>query len=64
MTTTKSDLTTSASMGNAPMTSVKLNGKNYIYWARSVEVFLRGKGLYNHLQSGKPSDPTTASLWD
>jgi hypothetical protein len=70
MTTAKSDLTTSASMGNAsfmgnaPMTSVKLTGKNYVYWARSVEVFLRGKGLYTHLQSGKPSDSTSSSLWD
>lgn len=51
-------------MGNIPLTSVKLNGKNYVYWARSVEVSLRGKGLYTHLQSGKPTDSTSTSLWD
>jgi hypothetical protein len=64
MTTTKLDLPTSSTLSNAPMTSVKLNGKNYVYWARSVEVFLKGKGLYTHLQSCKSSDPTTANLWD
>lgn len=63
-TPTKSDIPTSASMGNIPLTSVKLNGKNYVYWARSVEVSLRGKGLYTHLQSGKPTDSTSTSLWD
>lgn len=30
------------------MTSVKFNGKNEIYWLRSVEVFLRRKGLFDH----------------
>ncbi|KAG2720948.1 hypothetical protein I3760_02G058300 [Carya illinoinensis] len=28
-----------------PMISVKLNGKNYMLWSRSVEMFLKGKGL-------------------
>jgi hypothetical protein len=37
----KSDLITSALMINAPMTYVKLNGENYVYWARSVDVFLK-----------------------
>lgn len=46
---TKSDLIPYASLATAPMTSVKLNGKNYVYWSHSVEVFLRGKGLYSHL---------------
>ena len=30
---------------NAPMTHVKLNGKNYSYWARSIEDFLKGKAF-------------------
>jgi hypothetical protein len=42
------------SLINAPMTYVKLNGKNYSYWARSVEVFLKSKGWFPHLTSGKP----------
>jgi hypothetical protein len=46
------------SLVNAPMTLVKLNGKNLIYWARSVEVFLKGKGLFIHLISGMPKDYT------
>jgi hypothetical protein len=43
-----SDLIASASMGPAPMTLVKLSGKNYVYWSRYVEVYLRGKGLFSH----------------
>lgn len=27
------------------MISVKLNGKNYVLWAKSVGVFLQGKGF-------------------
>jgi hypothetical protein len=60
---TKSDLISSASLVNAPMTSVKLNGKNYVYWARFVKVFLRGKGTYHHLTLGKPSNSSSTSLW-
>ena len=48
---------------NATMTHVKLNGKNYIYWAWSVEVFLKGKDLFTCLISGMPKD-TTPSLWE
>jgi hypothetical protein len=29
-----------------------------------VELFLRVKGLYSHLQSGKPPDSSSKSLWD
>ena len=36
---------------NAPMTQVKLNGKNYVYWAWFVKVFLKGKGLSNSIES-------------
>ena len=59
-----SDLITSASMGPAPMTLMKLNGKNYVYWSRSVEVYLRGKGLFSHLESGQTPDNSSKSLWD
>jgi hypothetical protein len=58
------DLITSASMVPAPMTHVKLNGKNYVYWSRSVEVYLRGKGLYSHLQLETPPENSSTSLWD
>jgi hypothetical protein len=61
---TKSNLITSASMVNALMMSMKLNGKNYVYWARSVEVFLIGKGLYHHFMSEKPSKFNSTGLWD
>ncbi|KAG2712596.1 hypothetical protein I3760_04G134200 [Carya illinoinensis] len=27
------------------MTTVKLNGKNYILWSKSIEMFLKSKGL-------------------
>ncbi|CAK9142551.1 unnamed protein product [Ilex paraguariensis] len=36
------------------LASVKFNKKNSIYWARFVEVCLRGKGLNDHLVSEKP----------
>jgi hypothetical protein len=36
------------------MTNMKLNRKNYSYWARSVEVFLKDRGLFPHLTSSKP----------
>jgi hypothetical protein len=60
----KSNIIPTATMGNTPMTCVKLNGKNYVYWARSVEIFLKGKGLYDHLTSGKPSEASSNSRWD
>lgn len=40
--------------------SIKFNGKNYIYWAWSVEVFLRGKWLFDLLYV-KPSTSTYVS---
>lgn len=43
------------------MTSTKFNGKNYIYWALSVEIFLRGKGLFNHLLYDKASSSASIS---
>jgi hypothetical protein len=36
---TKSDLVPSSTF-NAPMTPIKFNRKKYIYWVRSVEMFL------------------------
>jgi hypothetical protein len=57
-------LITSASMVPAPMTHVKLNGKNYVYWSRSVEIYLRGKGLYSHLQLETPPENSSTTLWD
>ena len=51
------------SLVNAHMTHVKLNGKNYIYWARSIEVFLKGKGLFTHLILGMTKD-ITPSPWE
>jgi hypothetical protein len=61
---TKSDIVPSTSLVNALMTTVTLNGKNYIYQARSVEVFLKGNGLFNHLTSDKPKDENVTSLWE
>lgn len=51
---TKLDIVPSAPLVIAPMTFVKLNGKNYVYWVWSVEVFLKGKCLYDHLTLDKP----------
>jgi hypothetical protein len=31
------------------MAFIKFNGKNYIYWPWSVEIFLRGKSFFDHL---------------
>jgi hypothetical protein len=50
------------SLVNAPMTYVK-NGKNYSYWARSVEVFFKGKGWFPHLTSCNP-EGIAPSLWE
>jgi hypothetical protein len=49
---------------NASMTYVKLNGKNYVSWVQSVEAFLKGKGLYDHLSSDKPQNTSSPSLWE
>jgi uncharacterized membrane protein YeiB len=59
-----SNLITFAFVGPALMTLVKLNGKNYVYWLLSVEVYLCGKGLYSHLESGKPFENSSTSSWD
>ncbi|KAG6631310.1 hypothetical protein CIPAW_13G082800 [Carya illinoinensis] len=47
------------------MTSVKLNGKNYM-WSRSVEMFLKGKGLRRtHLIDPIPaSTSSTFAQWE
>jgi hypothetical protein len=63
---TRSEFISSFSTLNSPMTSINFNGKNYIYWARSVEIFLRGQGLSDHLSSNTPksSSITTAFARD
>jgi hypothetical protein len=61
---TKSDIVPTASLVNALMAFVKLNEKNYIYWAQYVEVFLKGKGLYIHSTSDKPQNISSTSLWE
>ncbi|XP_042946557.1 uncharacterized protein LOC122279793 isoform X1 [Carya illinoinensis] len=51
---------------NMPMTSVKLNGKNYMLWSRSVEMFLKGKGLRRtHLIDPIPASTSpTFAQWE
>ncbi|KAG2670262.1 hypothetical protein I3760_14G077600 [Carya illinoinensis] len=51
---------------NMPMTTVKLNGKNYILWSKSVEMFLKGKGLRRtHLvDSMLESTSSTFAQWE
>ena len=51
-------------LGPVPMTNVKLNCKTYVYWSQFVEVYLQGKGLYSHLESGQPPKNSSTSLWD
>ncbi|KAG6656204.1 hypothetical protein CIPAW_04G005900 [Carya illinoinensis] len=48
-----------------PMTSVKLNGKNYMLWSRSIKMFLKGKGLRpTHLIDPIPaSTSSTFAQW-
>ncbi|KAG2689806.1 hypothetical protein I3760_09G156600 [Carya illinoinensis] len=48
------------------MTTVKLNGKNYILWSKSVEMFLKGKGLHRtHLVDSMPeSTSSTFAQWE
>lgn len=58
------DIIPLAPLVDAPMTFVRLNGKNYVYWSRSVEVFLEGKGLYDHLILDKPQNTSSTSLWE
>ena len=48
----------SAALFNSPMTLVKLNGTNYVLWSRSVQVFLKGKGLKKYLVDPKPKEGT------
>ncbi|KAG2704847.1 hypothetical protein I3760_05G025500 [Carya illinoinensis] len=51
---------------NMPMTTVKLNGKNYILWSKSVEMFLKGKGIRRtHLvDSMSESTSSTFAQWE
>lgn len=58
---TKSDLVSSSTTS---MTLIKFIGGSYIYWARSVEMFLRGKGLSDHLISDKSKSGDSSSPWD
>ncbi|XP_059626000.1 uncharacterized protein LOC132269025 [Cornus florida] len=47
------------------MTSVKLNGKNYILWAKSLAIFLKAKGFGDHLVQDKPkSSVANFSSWE
>ncbi|KAG6667423.1 hypothetical protein CIPAW_01G100200 [Carya illinoinensis] len=49
---------------NMPMTSVKLDGKNYISWSKSATIFLKGKELSSHLVNPKPdSNNSTFAQW-
>ncbi|KAG2679845.1 hypothetical protein I3760_11G070900 [Carya illinoinensis] len=47
---------------NMPMTTVKLNGKNYILWLIFVEMFLKGKGL-RHIHLVDPMPDSTSSTF-
>ena len=38
------------------MTSIKLNGENYVPWAKSVEVFLKAKKKVKHVRDEKPPE--------
>lgn len=60
----KFESTPQVSMFNVPMTLVKLNGKNYLLWAYSVEIIFTDKGLDQHLTYDKAekTDPR-AQLW-
>ncbi|KAG2702423.1 hypothetical protein I3760_06G089200 [Carya illinoinensis] len=51
---------------NMPMITVKLNGKNYILWSKSVEMFLKGKDLRRtHLVDPMPnSTSSTFAQWE
>jgi hypothetical protein len=51
---TNNDVILSTSAILHPITSVKLNEKNYIYWALVVEIHLCGRGLFHHLEKEKP----------
>ncbi|XP_010267592.1 PREDICTED: uncharacterized protein LOC104604777 [Nelumbo nucifera] len=37
------------------MTSIKLNGENYVPWAKSMEIFLKAKRKVKHVNEDKPS---------
>ncbi|KAJ1432328.1 Gag-polypeptide of LTR copia-type, partial [Sesbania bispinosa] len=39
-----------------PITGYKLNGQNYIQWARSVRIFLQGKGKEDYI-TGNAKEP-------
>ncbi|KAJ1386696.1 Gag-polypeptide of LTR copia-type [Sesbania bispinosa] len=45
-----------------PITSYKLNGQNYIQWARSLCIFLQGKGKEDYITDNakepEKEDPT------
>ncbi|KAF5452519.1 hypothetical protein F2P56_027505 [Juglans regia] len=64
--TTKFESMSLAPNISMPMTSVKLNGKNYMLWSKSVEVFLKGKGLCRtHLIDPMPnSASSTFAQWE
>lgn len=46
---------------NIPMILMKLNGKNYVLWSKSFEIFLKGKGLLSYLIDSNP-DATNSTF--
>lgn len=55
----------STAMFNGPITSVKFNGTNYVLWSRSVQVFLKGRGLKKYLVDTKPTEGTSGyDAWE
>lgn len=46
------------------MTSIKLSGaRNYLQWAKAVEVFLKAKGKHNYLTDNLLSSNDKMKVW-
>ena len=49
------------------ITTIRLNGDNYLRWSQSVRMYIRGRGKIGYLTGEKkapaPEDPTYAT-WD
>ena len=45
------------------ITTWKLNGQNYLQWAKAVKVYLIGQDMHKHLTKHPPTNQTKLDMW-
>ena len=43
---------------------IRFNGKNYSAWAFHFQIFVKGKDLWNHIDSAPPTDKVERAKWE